>query len=135
MPYFEDAQDVYGTLGRMLEIVGDDIDIGMQGANTVVRNEISEPDAVITISLKPGESRVDFGASDLVPEIVMSMRADVAHRFWLGEVNVPLALAHGEMQAAGPTAKILRFVPLLRPVFHRYRELLIEQGRMDLAAA
>ncbi len=65
----------------------------------------------------------------------MSMRADVAHRFWLGEVNVPLALARGEMQATGPTAKILRFVPLLKPVFPRYRELLVEQGREDLARA
>ena len=136
MPYFADAQEVYGTLGRMLEIAG--ADVGSRdaaGANTVVRSEYSEPDSVITISLRPGETQVDFGDSDLEPEIVMSMRADVAHRFWLGEVNVPLALARGDMRATGPTAKILRFVPLLKPVFPRYRELLVEQGREDLASA
>jgi hypothetical protein len=135
VPYFADAQEVYGTLGRMLEIAGADGDLGMQTADTVVRSEYSEPDSVITISLRPGESRVDFGDTDLEAEIVMSMRADVAHRFWLGEVNVPLALARGDMQATGPTAKILRFVPLLKPVFTRYRELLVEQGREDLAGA
>ena len=97
----------------MLEIVGDDEDLGIQQANTIVRNEYSDPDAVITIRLRPGEeTRVDFGDSALEPEIVMTMKADVAHRFWLGEVNVPLALAHGEMVANGPTAKILRLVPL-----------------------
>ena len=136
MTYFEDAGDVYGTLGRMLEIVGDDEDLGIQQANTIVRNEYSDPDAVITIRLRPGEeTRVDFGASALEPEIVMTMNADLAHRFWLGEVNVPLALAHGEMVANGPTAKILRLVPLLQPVFPRYRQLLVEQGREDLARA
>lgn len=135
MAYFADAQEVYGTLGRMLEIAGEDEDLGMQQADTVVRSEYSEPDSVITISLRPGESRVEFGDSELVPEIVMTMKADVAHRFWLGEVNVPLALAHGDMAATGPTAKILRFVPLLKPVFLRYRELLVEQGRDDLARA
>ncbi len=136
MSYFEDAGDVYGTLGRMLEIVGDDEDLGIQRADTIVRNEYSDPDAVITIRLRPGEeTRVDFGASALEPEIVMTMKADVAHRFWLGEVNVPLALAHGEMVASGPTAKILRLVPLLQPVFPRYRQLLVEQGREELARA
>lgn len=136
MSYFADAGDVYGTLGSMLETLGEDEDLGIQRADTIVRNEYSDPDAVITIRLRPGEeTRVDFGASALEPEIVMTMKADVAHRFWLGEVNVPLALAHGEMVANGPTAKILRLVPLLQPVFPRYRQLLVEQGREDLARA
>ncbi len=135
MAYFEDAHEVYETLGRVLEILGEDVDLGMQQADTVVRNQYSDPSAVITISLHPGETRVDFGESDLEPEIVMSMAADTAHRFWLGEVNVPLALAHGDMEATGPTAKILRLVPLLKPVFPRYRALLAEQGREDLASA
>ena len=62
----------------------------------------------------------------------MTMKADVAHRFWLGEVNVPLALAHGEMVANGPTAKILRLVPLLQPLFPRYRQLLDRAGPRGL---
>ncbi len=65
MSYFADAQEVYGTLGRMLEIAGADADLGMQQADTVVRSVYSEPDSVITISLRPGETRVDFGDSDL----------------------------------------------------------------------
>jgi hypothetical protein len=63
------------------------------------------------------------------------MTSDLAHRFWLGEVNVPLALARGEMTATGPAPKLLGLMPLLAPVFPRYRELLAEQGRSDLAGA
>lgn len=35
----------------------------------------------------------------------------------------------------GPAPKLLALVPLLAPVFPRYRELLVEQGRADLAGA
>ena len=51
----------------------------------------------------------------------MSMEADTAHRFWLGQVNVTVALARGQMKAKGPVAKILKLVPLVKPVFPRYK--------------
>ena len=62
----------------------------------------------------------------------MSMAADTAHRFWLGEVNVTVALARGQIKANGPVAKILKLVPLAKPVFPRYKALLEAQGRADL---
>ena len=43
----------------------------------------------------------------------MTMDADTAHRFWLGKVNVTVALARGQMKAKGPVAKILKLVPLV----------------------
>ena len=131
-----DADEVYGILGGMLSIVGDDEELGIGRADTIVRNQFRDPDSVITMTLRPDDRpTVEFGASDAEPEIVLSMDADVAHRFWLGDVNVPLALARGQMSATGPTHKLLVLVPLLKPVLPRYRELLIEQGRADLARA
>jgi hypothetical protein len=62
----------------------------------------------------------------------MSMDADTAHRFWLGKVNVTVALARGQMKAKGPVAKILKLVPLVKPVFPRYRKMLEEGQRQDL---
>ena len=66
------------------------------------------------------------------PEVVMTMDADTAHRFWLGKVNVTVALARGQMKAKGPVAKILKLVPLVKPVFPRYRKMLEESQRRDL---
>ena len=136
MSYFRDADEVYRVLGGMLEILGEDEDLAIGRADTVIENRYSDPDAVITVTLRPEEAAVvEYGEGGAEPEIVLSMASDVAHRFWLGEVNVPLALAHGEMTATGPTAKLLTLVPLLQPVFPRYRELLSQQGRADLAEA
>jgi len=36
------------------------------------------------------------------------------------------------MKAKGPVAKILKLVPLVKPVFPRYRAMLEEAGRHDL---
>jgi putative sterol carrier protein len=69
------------------------------------------------------------------PEVVMSMEADTAHRFWLGEVNVTVALARGQIKAKGPVAKILKLVPLAKPVFPRYKAMLEADGRQDLIDA
>jgi putative sterol carrier protein len=78
---------------------------------------------------------VDCGPTNMEPEVVMSMEADTAHRFWLGKVNVTVALARGQMKAKGPVAKILKLVPLVKPVFPRYRALLEQDGREDLLEA
>jgi hypothetical protein len=62
------------------------------------------------------------------------MDADTAHRFWLGKVNVTVALARGQISARGPVAKILKLVPLVKPVQARYESQLEAAGRSDLSA-
>jgi putative sterol carrier protein len=135
MGYFQDADEVYATLGRLfVELMADDeLASKFRKANTIVRYQYSNPDSAITVRLQedqPGD--VDFGESSMEPEVTMTMEADTAHRFWLGEVNVTVALARGEIKANGPVAKILKLVPLAKPVFPRYKAQLSEQGRADL---
>ena len=86
--------------------------------------------------MKEGEDgQVDFGETDMEPEIVMTMEADTAHRFWLGKVNVTMAMAKGQMKAKGPVAKILKMVPLVKPVFPRYQKMVEESGRPEMLEA
>ena len=137
MALFKDAQEVYGTLGRLFVDIASDEELApkFRKADTIVRYDYSEPDSAITVRLqegKPGD--VDFGESDMEPEVTMTMAADTAHRFWLGQVNVTVALARGQIKAKGPVAKILKLVPLAKPVFPRYKAQLEEQGRSDLAS-
>ena len=136
MGYFKDADEVYAVLGRLFREIAADPELGprFRQANTVVRYEYSDPDSVITVRLAEGEGDdVEFGEPAREPEVTMMMAADTAHRFWLGEVNVTVALARGEIKAKGPVAKILKLVPLAKPVFPRYNAQLEEQGRADLA--
>jgi putative sterol carrier protein len=135
--YFKDAEEVYDTLGRLFVEITEDEELApkFKKANTIVRYEHSDPEAVITVKIKDGEeTRVEFGETELEPEVTMTMEADTAHRFWLGQVNVTVALARGQIKATGPVAKILKLVPLTKPLFPRYKALLEERGRADLAA-
>jgi putative sterol carrier protein len=135
MPYFKDADEVYATIGKLFQDLADDEELApkFRKANTIVRYEFRDPDSEITLRLQEGQpGDVDFGESEMEPDVTMSMAADTAHRFWLGQVNVTVALARGQIKAKGPVAKILKLVPLTKPVFPRYKAQLEAQGRDDL---
>ena len=138
MPVFKDDQEVYQYIGKLFQDLTDDPELSpkFRRADTIVQYRYSNPDSQITVKMKEGQDgQVDFGETSMDPEIVMSMEADTAHRFWLGKVNVTMALAKGQMKAKGPVAKILKLVPLVKPVFPRYRQQLSEAGRDDLVEA
>jgi hypothetical protein len=133
--YFANGQEVYDTIGALLVGLAQDDELvaRVTEADTVVQYLYRKPEATITVSLRPGEPvRVDLGETDLAPEVTLSMDADTAHRFWLGQVNITVALARGQIRAFGPVAPVLRLVPLIEPAYARYRELLEAAGRDDL---
>ncbi len=138
MAYFKDADEVYRYIGTLFQQLADDEELvpKFRKANTIVQYQYREPESQITVELlEDGEGRVDCGETTMEPEVVMTMEADTAHRFWLGKVNVTVALARGQMKAKGPVAKILKLVPLTKPIFPRYRQQLEDQGRQDLLDA
>ena len=135
MSYFKDEQEVYENIGKLFVAISEDPELApkLRKANTIVQYDYRHPDSLITARLKEDEDgRVDFGETDMEPEVVMTMDADMAHRFWLGQVNVTVALARGQIKAKGPVAKILKLVPLTKPVFPRYKAQLEADGREDL---
>ena len=138
MPYFKDAGEVYQFIGKLFQDLAADDELGpkFRKADTIVQYRYRNPESQITVKMIDGEEPlVDFGETRMQPEVVMTMEADTAHRFWLGKVNVTVALARGQMRAKGPVAKILKLVPLVKPVFPRYRAMLEAAGRDDLREA
>lgn len=138
MAYFKDADEVYAYIGKLFQDLTEDDELRpkFQKANTIVQYQYRNPESQITVKMLEGQDgQVDFGDTDLDPEVVMTMEADTAHKFWLGKINVTVALARGQMKAKGPVAKILKLVPLVKPVFPRYRSMLEDAGRQDLVEA
>ncbi|MFJ5226319.1 SCP2 sterol-binding domain-containing protein [Streptomyces sp. NPDC088400] len=60
--------------------------------------------------------------------IRIKMSCDTAHDLWLGKLLMPVALATGKVRIKGNVAKVLEFVPLLRPAFDRYPEIAKAEG-------
>ena len=137
MAYFADEREVYEYIGGVFAAVVADPELAetfrRAVPDTVVQYRLHDPESMITVEVpSDGEARVDCGETDLEPELTMEMQADVAHRFWLGEVNVTVALARGQIVALGPVPKILKLIPLMKPTFPRYRARLEAAGRSDL---
>ena len=138
MPYFKDEQEVYDYIGKLFQDLAEDDELWprFRRANTILQYQFRNPESQITVRMREDEeAQVDLGPSELEPEVLMTMEADTAHKFWLGNVNVTVALARGQMKAKGPVAKILKLVPLVKPVFPRYRQMLTDAGREDLMEA
>jgi putative sterol carrier protein len=138
MGHFKDTDEVYRFIGKLFQDLAQDDELApkFQKANTIVQYQYRDPRSQVTVSLREeDDGRVDLGETTMEPEVVMTMDADTAHRFWLGKVNVTVALARGQMKARGPVAKILKLVPLTKPIFPRYRKMLEDAGRQDLLEA
>jgi putative sterol carrier protein len=124
MAFFANADEVDKYIGEMFRLAGDHPEVGekMKAANIVMRVEYSDPDCVVTIGFQD-PMRVDPGETDLVPDITLIMRADTGDKFWRGEYNLAVGLAKGQVKAKGPVNKILKLVPLTKPLFPVYRDL------------
>ena len=137
MAYFADEGEVYEYIGGVFEAVVADPELAEKFRrsvpDTIVQYRFHDPESTITVAVpEVGPGRVDCGTTDLEPELTMEMQADVAHRFWLGHVNVTVALARGQIIAKGPVPKVLKLIPLMKPTFPRYRARLEAAGRSDL---
>ena len=125
MSRFASADDVYSRIGRVIQELASDPELipVIKEADTVVRYELHDPESAITVGSRGGVVRVDLGPSDQEPEVVISMDADVAHQYLLGEIDMTVALARGQILAEGPVTKLLAVLPAFEPLLPRYRAI------------
>ena len=123
MGFFENADEIDEYIGGVFRNAGDHPESGpkLRAADTVMRVIYTDPDAEVTVAFKD-DYRVIVGPTDVAPDITLLMRADTADKFWRGEYNLAIGLAKGQVKAKGPVNKILKLVPLTKPLFPMYRE-------------
>lgn len=99
----------------------------------IVQFRYRDPEAVLTIDCSDGvDLNVIVGAGEKKPVIEMSMKADVAHEFWMGKISVPVAILTGKIVSRGPTPKALALLPVIRPAFALYPQILKQVGKASL---
>jgi len=135
MSYFNDAADVEHFIGGIFTECLTDPELGPKFAETgtVLKLTLTEPEASVLVDC--GNNKVYTGAAVVgAPDsnVEMFMTSDVAHQYWLGQVNVSVALAKGMMRAKGPVPRILKLVPLTKHVFPRYQRMIEDSGRLEL---
>jgi hypothetical protein len=123
VPQFATADEVHAAIGGMFAealldpVVGDQL----AASGVVLRLELTEPTSTITVDM-PARTVVVGDEPAPKPTMSLKAKADVAHRYWLGEVNVGIAIARGQIRVRGPVPTLISLAGLAKPLFPRYRQ-------------
>jgi putative sterol carrier protein len=131
MPFFENADEVYKYVGGVFRAAADHDEIGpkMAAADISLQIYYSDPVSSLTVRFKEPKVEVEDGGDEPNADVKLFMPADIADRYWRGEYNLAVGLAKGQVKAKGPVNKILKLVPLTKPLFPMYKELVSEKDQ------
>lgn len=123
MAVFNSTEELYEVMEGLWNWIKTNPEISTEllKSNLIVRFVYKNPDGSLTIDGSDGqELRVTSGDCELKPDVIMQMQSDLAHQFWLGKVNVPVALISGKIVSKGPVNKALALLPVVKPAWQIY---------------
>jgi hypothetical protein len=103
-------------------------------AGTSFKVNYSEPEGhfLLDCTVDPPALYSGEEATAREAEVELAMSADDGHKFWLGKLNIPVALAKKKVVVTGTVTKLMGLLPALSPAFGKYRQHLKDTGREDL---
>ncbi|MCU0493015.1 MAG: hypothetical protein MUD01_15610 [Chloroflexaceae bacterium] len=141
MTVFKDAAELRQYVGVLYDRAKADQRIApkIRDSRMVIQFRYSEPEGIVTINASAPPTQPDAlfdvlwgDDTGLKPDVEMSMKADIAHQFWHGKINLMAALTRRQIIAKGPIPKILKLLPAVEPMYEMYPRILKEMGREDL---
>ena len=116
MPVFETAEELYGCIGGLFERLKSQTQMQQELASLklTVRFAYTEPEASITLVAHDGEGIIHCGECNEKPDVELAMTGDIAHHFWMGEVNVMGAITKRQIVPTGSLSKIMALTPLIK---------------------
>jgi hypothetical protein len=136
MAYFDDIQVFYDLLVGVFDDLMQDPAIRQKAldSNLLVKFVYREPEGEYWIDCRGDEVKVYPGGppEEMVPDASLSMELDTAHAFWCGQLNLLGALSSGEIEADGSVPKLLKMLPVIKPAYAIYVDLLKKKGLDDL---
>lgn len=126
MAVYKDAAQMYEVLGELWTALLEHPENGpkIKQHQLKVRYNLRNPGGVLWIT----PDGVKSGDQDLKADVEMTLDADTAHRFWLKQVSLPVALAKRMISSKGSLDKVMKLLPLLGPNYENYPRLCDKYG-------
>lgn len=132
---FSSTDEAEQIFGEFFEYVTSDAGLRPKfvAANTSFRANYTDPVATLAIdtTVDPPAVTVGDAARTASVEVELVMSSDDGHKFWLGQLNIPMAMARRKVKVVGPVGKLLKLLPAMQPAFGMYRTYLTEHGQAD----
>jgi hypothetical protein len=136
MPYFDNIQIFYDLLVGVFDNLMSDEVIRQRALDSklLVKFAYVNPVGEYWIDCRGEEVKVYPGGppEEMTPDATLSMELDTAHAFWCGQLNLLGALSSGDIEADGSVPKLLKMLPVIKPAYAIYVDLLKEKGLEDL---
>jgi hypothetical protein len=125
---FRSAEEFREVLDKTFGLMSTDPEMGpkLRDADTPQRFEFPDLDLVVNVTAGEQEN-LRWEWSDDVPwepEVEMTMDSEIANRYFQGKENIAIALARRRIRSKGNTKKALALIPVTKPVFARYRQMI-----------
>jgi SCP-2 sterol transfer family protein len=128
MSGFKSAEEAREVIDRAFELMSRHPDMGprLREAETPQRWEFPDLGLVVNVTAGGKENLVWEWRDDVnwEPEVTMTMESAVANRYFQGKENIAMAVARRRIKTSGNLKKALALVPITKPVFALYREML-----------
>ncbi len=129
---FRSPEEFRTVMDEVFTIMSTDAEMGprLRSARTPQRFEFPDLDMVVNVAdaaeVEDGHHLVWEWSDDIdwEPEVEMRMDSEVANRYFQGKENIAMAIARRRIKTSGNVKKALALVPITKPVYARYRELL-----------
>ena len=131
----KNAKEFREVMDRVFQMMSTDPEMGpkLREADTPQRFEFPDLDLVVNITAaddaSDGNNLVWEWTDDVgwEPEVKMEMNSDIANKYFQGKENVAMAIARRRIKTSGNVKKALALIPITKPVYAMYREMLAEE--------
>ncbi len=133
MSAFSSSDELYQVMVPFYEGLTTHSEVGPKfaKANTSFRLVHHDPEATFVMDATQNPAVLTYGEAAQSGEVAveLTMSADDGHKFWLGKLNLPVALARRKVKVKGNVASLLGILPALQPAYAHYRAHLESLGR------
>jgi hypothetical protein len=132
---FTSPQEFREVMDKVFGLMSTDAEMGPKLRDAETPQQFEFPDVDMVVNVTFADQVVDghnlhwewSEDVDWDADVTMKMDSEVANRYFQGKENVALAIARRRIKTSGDVKKALNLMPITKPVFAQYRELLEEQ--------
>ncbi len=131
---YRSPEEFREVMDKCFGLMSEDPEMGpkLREADTPMRYEFDDLEQVVNLrgSREGEDGNLVWQWSDDVPwepRVRMTMSSETANRYFQGKENVAMAIARRRIKAGGDVKAALALIPITKPVYARYRDLVAAQ--------